>query len=173
MEDYLQTCGKDFSLICYVGDGRNDFCPSLRLSDRDLTCVRWYRYIIKYNLTYVSGKITAWRNILLRWRQRDTLSRLRNFCGQMQTPYIRDWEKRLGNETVFSIIFWSFAKAFELHNYNNNINIFLYLILEHPCNLETLNIIFRYDPKHSPIPHYLSITAHNQPGHEPPRLQES
>ena len=40
MEDYLQTCGKDFSLICYVGDGRNDFCPSLRLSDRDLTCVR-------------------------------------------------------------------------------------------------------------------------------------
>ena len=40
LEDYLRSCRKDFSLICYVGDGKNDFCPSLRLSARDLTCVR-------------------------------------------------------------------------------------------------------------------------------------
>ena len=40
MEDYLKDCGKAFSYICYVGDGRNDFCPSLRLSSDDVVCVR-------------------------------------------------------------------------------------------------------------------------------------
>lgn len=40
MEDYLKDCGKAFSFICYVGDGRNDFCPSLRLSSDDVVCVR-------------------------------------------------------------------------------------------------------------------------------------
>jgi len=40
LEDYISSCGKSFSLVCYVGDGKNDFCPSLRLSDKDLVCVR-------------------------------------------------------------------------------------------------------------------------------------
>ena len=40
LEDYITTSGKNFSLVCYVGDGKNDFCPSLRLSAGDLTCVR-------------------------------------------------------------------------------------------------------------------------------------
>ena len=40
MEDYLKNCGKTFSFICYVGDGKNDFCPSLRLTEKDLVGVR-------------------------------------------------------------------------------------------------------------------------------------
>eukprot|EP00092_Neocalanus_flemingeri_P024558 GFUD01026636.1.p1 GENE.GFUD01026636.1~~GFUD01026636.1.p1 ORF type:complete len:243 (+),score=66.13 GFUD01026636.1:44-772(+) len=40
LEDYISTSGKGFNLVCYVGDGKNDFCPSLRLSDSDLVCVR-------------------------------------------------------------------------------------------------------------------------------------
>jgi len=40
MEDYLKSCGKTFSYICYVGDGKNDFCPSLRLENQDIVCVR-------------------------------------------------------------------------------------------------------------------------------------
>ena len=40
LEDYIKNCGKDFSFVCYVGDGKNDFSPALRLSDNDLVCVR-------------------------------------------------------------------------------------------------------------------------------------
>lgn len=40
LEDYISESKKEFNFVCYVGDGRNDFCPSLRLSENDLTCVR-------------------------------------------------------------------------------------------------------------------------------------
>lgn len=43
MEEYLDTCaknGKKFSFKAYVGDGKNDFCPSLRLSESDLVFAR-------------------------------------------------------------------------------------------------------------------------------------
>jgi len=40
LEDYISSSGKSFSIVCYVGDGKNDFCPSLRLSSSDLVCVR-------------------------------------------------------------------------------------------------------------------------------------
>ena len=40
LEDYVKESEKQFSFLCYVGDGRNDFCPSLRLGEGDLVCVR-------------------------------------------------------------------------------------------------------------------------------------
>ena len=48
MEDYLKSCGKTFSYICYVGDGKNDFCPSLRLAAGDIVCVREGYSLQKY-----------------------------------------------------------------------------------------------------------------------------
>ena len=39
LEDYIAQSQKCFPFICYVGDGKNDFCPSLRLSEKDITCV--------------------------------------------------------------------------------------------------------------------------------------
>jgi len=38
MQDYLKN--QDFNFVVYVGDGRNDFCPGLRLGEKDLMCVR-------------------------------------------------------------------------------------------------------------------------------------
>jgi len=40
MEEYLAKCGKQFSFKAYVGDGKNDYCPSLRLSESDLVFAR-------------------------------------------------------------------------------------------------------------------------------------
>lgn len=43
MEEYVDKCaknGKQFSFKAYVGDGKNDYCPSLRLSDSDLVFAR-------------------------------------------------------------------------------------------------------------------------------------
>ena len=48
LEDYIKGCGKEFNFVCYVGDGRNDFCPSLRLCENDLVCVRQEFSLEKY-----------------------------------------------------------------------------------------------------------------------------
>jgi len=40
LEDYISSSGASFSFVCYIGDGKNDFCPSLRLASSDLVCVR-------------------------------------------------------------------------------------------------------------------------------------
>jgi len=40
MEEYLASRRHQFSYVCYVGDGKNDFCPGLRLGKGDLFCVR-------------------------------------------------------------------------------------------------------------------------------------
>ena len=48
LEDYIGESKKEFNFVCYVGDGRNDFCPSLRLSENDLTCVRQGFSLEKY-----------------------------------------------------------------------------------------------------------------------------
>jgi len=56
MEDYLQSCGKSFTHICYVGDGKNDFCPSLRLAEEDVTCVREGYSLQKYIQNKMEGE---------------------------------------------------------------------------------------------------------------------
>ena len=48
MEDYIKNCGRSFSFVCYTGDGKNDFCPSLKLSENDLVCVREGYSLQKY-----------------------------------------------------------------------------------------------------------------------------
>ena len=48
LEDYIKDSGTEFNFVCYVGDGRNDFCPSLRLSETDLVCVRQGYSLEKY-----------------------------------------------------------------------------------------------------------------------------
>merc|ERR1711874_682225 len=43
VEDYLRDCtekGTKFSYIGYVGDGKNDYCPSLRLTESDVVFPR-------------------------------------------------------------------------------------------------------------------------------------
>merc|ERR1712059_173868 len=40
LENYLVSSGDKFSFTCYVGDGKNDFCPALRLGPGDMMCVR-------------------------------------------------------------------------------------------------------------------------------------
>lgn len=43
MEDFIQSQAEDginYSQIVYVGDGKNDFCPILRLKKNDVACVR-------------------------------------------------------------------------------------------------------------------------------------
>jgi len=48
LEDYVKTFDKKFDFVVYVGDGRNDFCPSLRLAQEDLVCVRQGYSLEKY-----------------------------------------------------------------------------------------------------------------------------
>ena len=83
MEDYLETCGKDFSLLCYVGDGRNDFCPSLRLSDRDLTCVRKDFSLEKYiPRMEKEGYVIKAEKLL--WTDANSIyQRVREKCGKL------------------------------------------------------------------------------------------
>ena len=48
MEEYIKNCGKTFSFICYVGDGKNDFCPMWKLAENDLACIREGYSLQKY-----------------------------------------------------------------------------------------------------------------------------
>jgi len=48
LEEFLAAAPVPFPFVCYVGDGRNDFCPSLRLANRDLVCVREGYSLEKY-----------------------------------------------------------------------------------------------------------------------------
>ena len=40
LQDYLQSCPESYSRVVYVGDGRNDLCPVLGLTERDVAVVR-------------------------------------------------------------------------------------------------------------------------------------
>ena len=48
IEDYLNTCGKKYPFVCYVGDGRNDFKAAIKLTENDLMCVREGYSLQKY-----------------------------------------------------------------------------------------------------------------------------
>jgi len=81
--DYVQERhdqGVNFDKIIYVGDGRNDFCPILRLSQNDLACPRQdYALIdILEKLppdTKMKAKVVPWRN------GRDLRSNLERIVG--------------------------------------------------------------------------------------------
>nr|AQS22610.1 putative phosphatase phospho2 [Pseudodiaptomus poplesia] len=66
MEDYLGSCGEKFSSVAYVGDGRNDFCPALRLKEDDLVFVRKEYSLEKYiqkmkeDGHHIKAKVNYW-----------------------------------------------------------------------------------------------------------------
>ncbi|KYM77891.1 PREDICTED: pyridoxal phosphate phosphatase PHOSPHO2 [Atta cephalotes] len=68
--DYIQDKhkqGKSYEKIVYVGDGRNDLCPILRLSETDLACPRkGYSLIDRLNELSTSmstkAKIVPWED---------------------------------------------------------------------------------------------------------------
>lgn len=71
MQDYVEAQGKvgvKYDRIVYVGDGKNDFCPIIRLQQGDLACVRvGYPCVdlVKKNLTEeaehkVTSKVCIW-----------------------------------------------------------------------------------------------------------------
>ncbi|KAL6260886.1 hypothetical protein P5V15_008413 [Pogonomyrmex californicus] len=68
--DYIQERrkqGKNFKRIIYIGDGKNDLCPILRLSETDLACPR-KNYALEDQLNKLSdsalikAKIVLWHN---------------------------------------------------------------------------------------------------------------
>lgn len=64
LENYIKSREKDsvtFSSIAYVGDGTNDFCPSLRLQDCDLVFPRR-----GYNLIEYIPKMAAEQNLKIK-----------------------------------------------------------------------------------------------------------
>ncbi|EGI61478.1 Pyridoxal phosphate phosphatase PHOSPHO2 [Acromyrmex echinatior] len=70
LTDYIQDKhkqGKSYERIVYVGDGRNDLCPILRLSETDLACPRkGYSLINQLNELSTSmstkAKIVPWED---------------------------------------------------------------------------------------------------------------
>lgn len=72
LEDYISSSGKSFSHVCYVGDGKNDFCPSLRLSDKDLVCVREGFSLQKY-IPQMVNKGHAIKAEILHWKTADQI----------------------------------------------------------------------------------------------------
>lgn len=72
LEDYIKGCGKEFNFVCYVGDGRNDFCPSLRLVENDLVCVRQGFSLEKY-IPKMEEKGFKVRAELLLWTDADQI----------------------------------------------------------------------------------------------------
>ena len=81
LEDYIGESKKEFSFVCYVGDGRNDFCPSLRLSENDLTCVRKGFSLEKY-IPQMEQKGFKVKAEMLLWNDADQiLARLKEKLG--------------------------------------------------------------------------------------------
>ncbi|KYN03884.1 PREDICTED: pyridoxal phosphate phosphatase PHOSPHO2 [Cyphomyrmex costatus] len=69
LTDYIQDKykqGKSYERIVYIGDGRNDLCPILRLSEADLACPRkGYSLINRLNESTsmsTKAKIVPWEN---------------------------------------------------------------------------------------------------------------
>ncbi|XP_018310517.1 pyridoxal phosphate phosphatase PHOSPHO2 [Mycetomoellerius zeteki] len=70
LTDYIQDKrkqGKSYERIVYIGDGRNDLCPILRLSETDLACPRkGYSLINRLNELSTSmspkAKIVLWED---------------------------------------------------------------------------------------------------------------
>lgn len=68
--DYIQNKheeGKNYEKIVYIGDGRNDLCPILRLSEADLACARKdYPLVDQLNKLPISmstkAKIVLWED---------------------------------------------------------------------------------------------------------------
>lgn len=46
LDDHIKANGP-YDFVCYIGDGSNDYCPSLRLRKTDLTCARNGRSLAK------------------------------------------------------------------------------------------------------------------------------
>ena len=65
MEDYVQSCGKRFSFICYVGDGGNDFCPSLR----EVLIKKELEILISTTLTILLFSLKRWNMLTnIEWK---------------------------------------------------------------------------------------------------------
>jgi len=74
MEEYIKQRsaeGVKFSRVCYVGDGQNDLCPSLRLDINDVTCPRLgfsFDKILKRNdksiLSEMKAEVCVWSSAI-------------------------------------------------------------------------------------------------------------
>ncbi|XP_012284391.1 pyridoxal phosphate phosphatase PHOSPHO2 [Orussus abietinus] len=89
LEDYIQRRkdeGVEFEKIAYVGDGRNDFCPVLKLSENDLAFPRNDFPLQKIlnnpsadKSKSVSAKIVSWSDGMDIWKElNETIIDLKN-----------------------------------------------------------------------------------------------
>ncbi|KAG8720334.1 hypothetical protein FRC08_000562 [Ceratobasidium sp. 394] len=56
---FLERCGQTFDRVMYVGDGSNDFCPSIRLSEKDVVLCRTGRALERRIRTAPAGQVKA------------------------------------------------------------------------------------------------------------------
>ncbi|KAG9102716.1 hypothetical protein FRC06_001354 [Ceratobasidium sp. 370] len=54
-----QRCGETFDRVMYVGDGSNDFCPSIRLSEKDVVLCRTARALERRIKAAPAGQVKA------------------------------------------------------------------------------------------------------------------
>ncbi|KAB5596025.1 2,3-diketo-5-methylthio-1-phosphopentane phosphatase [Ceratobasidium theobromae] len=59
LSKFLEECGQTFDRIVYIGDGSNDFCPSIRLSENDFVLCRLGRALEKRIKNAPQGQVKA------------------------------------------------------------------------------------------------------------------
>lgn len=84
--DYIkERCdqGKQFERIVYVGDGKNDLCPILRLSRSDLACPR-QDYILSKMLNKLSDNVQSTKATIVPWKNGiELLRKLEEIVGPL------------------------------------------------------------------------------------------
>lgn len=70
MEDFIEdrkSNGQNYEAVFYIGDGRNDICPMLRLGENDYACPR-LGYLCEREIENVARKLnTEVRSTIFRW----------------------------------------------------------------------------------------------------------
>lgn len=90
LEDYIKSRngeGEDFSVIAYAGDGVNDFCPMLRLSEENgLAFPRKGYALVKHIKKQEKNDIKIKANIIHEWDTLETITNvIANFLNLHET----------------------------------------------------------------------------------------
>ncbi|KAF6024941.1 PHOSPHO2 [Bugula neritina] len=61
----MRKAGTLYSTVCYTGDGENDFCPSLRLTENDYVFPRAtfpLEQMLKSRMSEVKAQVVPWKS---------------------------------------------------------------------------------------------------------------
>lgn len=70
MEDFIadrESNGQNYQAVFYIGDGRNDICPMLRLNEPDFACPR-LGYLCEKEIEVIARKLSKdIKSTIYRW----------------------------------------------------------------------------------------------------------